>query len=144
MLKINFLPYTEIENLGTYQRIKKILNIVRDKRIIILEGRLKREEEAELIKVTMEEIDKSFKGIELAVIYPGEGIGEGTLEKIRSGVAGILLGDRQGMTLIGPASIIKEIKRDPNNIELLTTNGNSQKRLSGSRASKRQIKKSRR
>jgi hypothetical protein len=74
MLKINFLPYAEIENLGTYQRIKKILNIVRDKRIIILEGRLKREEETELIKVTMEEIDKSFKGIELAVIYPGEGL----------------------------------------------------------------------
>jgi hypothetical protein len=143
MLKINFLPYAEIENLGTYQRIKKILNIVRDKRRIILEGRLKREEETELIKVTMEEIDKSFKGIELAVIYPGEGLEDNTLSKIRSGVAGVLLGDRQGMTIIGPASVVKEIKKDPNNIELLTTNGNSQKKLSG-RGAKKQIKKSRR
>lgn len=127
MLKINFLPYSEIEHLGTYQRIKKILNIVRDKRIIILEGRLKREEEAELIKVTMEEIDKSFKGIELAVIYPGEALGDSILGKFRAGVAGVLLGDRQGMTIIGPATIVKEIKKDPNNIELLTeeTHGRS-------------------
>lgn len=124
MLKINFLPYTEIEKLGTYQRIKKILNIVRDKRIIILEGRLKREEEAELIKVTMEEIDKTFKGIELAVIYPGETFGDTGLGKFRTSVAGLLLGDRQGMTIIGPATIVKEIKKDPNNIELLTTDTN--------------------
>ena len=92
MLKINFLPYTEIENLGTYQRIKKILNMVKDKRIIILEGRLKREEETELIKVTMQEIDKTFKGIELAVMYPGDTMGDGAVGKLRSGVAGLILG----------------------------------------------------
>ena len=128
MLKINFLPYSEIEHLGTYQRIKKILNIVRDKRIIILEGRLKREEEAELIKVTMEEIDKTFKGIELAVIYPGDSIGENVLGQIRSNVAGLILGDRQGMTIVGPATIVKEIKKDPNNIELLTTESGGRSR----------------
>jgi len=140
MLKINFLPYTEIENLGTYQRIKKILNIVKDKRIIILEGRLKREEETELIKVTMQEIDKNFKGIELAVIYPGDRMGDTTVGKLRSGVAGLILGDRQGMTIIGPATIVKEIKKDPNNIELLTKESNGRKRHLG----RKPIKKGRR
>jgi hypothetical protein len=140
MLKINFLPYSEIEHLGTYQRIKKILNIVRDKRIIILEGRLKREEEAELIKVTMEEIDKTFKGIELAVIYPGDTLGETLLGQIRSNVAGLLLGDRQGMTIVGPATIVKEIKKDPNNIELLTTDQNDRSRTTH----RKPIKKGRR
>jgi len=32
----------------------------------------------------------------------------------------LLLGDRNGITIIGPASIVKEIKKDPNKIELLT------------------------
>jgi hypothetical protein len=123
MLTISFLPYSEIENLGPYQRIKKILNTVKDKKILILEGRLTREEEAELIKVTMEEIDKTFKGIELAVIYPGETVGDTILAKMRVGMLNMLLGDRQGMTIIGPATIVKEIKKDPNNIELLTIDG---------------------
>jgi hypothetical protein len=123
MLTISFLPYSEIENLGPYQRIKKILNTVKDKKILILEGRLRREEEAELIKVTMEEIDKTFKGIELAVIYPGETAGDTILAKARIGMLNMLLGDRQGLTIIGPATIVKEIKKDPNNIELLTIDG---------------------
>ncbi len=139
MLKLTFLPYSEIEGLGTYQRIKKILNLVKDKKIIILEGRLKREEEAELIKVTMEEIDKSFKGIELAVIYPGEATADSAFGRIRNGMAGILLGDRQGMTIIGPATVVKEIKKDPNNIELLTMDNGGKK----SASSKKQIKKGR-
>lgn len=123
MLTISFLPYSEIESLGPYQRIKKILNIVKDRKILIMEGRLRREEEAELIKVTMEEIDKTFKGIELAVIYPGEAVGETLLSKVRVGMLNALLGDRQGMTIIGPATIVKEIKKDPKNIELLTIDG---------------------
>jgi len=123
MLTISFLPYSEIENLGPYQRIKKILNTVKDRKILILEGRLRREEETELIKVTMEEIDRTFKGIELAVIYPGEAAGNTILAKVRTGMLNALLGDRQGMTIIGPATIVKEIKKDPNNIELLTIDG---------------------
>ena len=31
-----------------------------------------------------------------------------------------LMGDREGITVIGPATIVKEIKRDPNKIELFT------------------------
>lgn len=130
MLTISFLPYSEIENLGPYQRIKKILNIVKDRKILILEGRLRREEEAELIKVTMEEIDKTFKGIELAVIYPGETVGNTILTKVRKGVLNALLGDRQGLTIIGPATVVKEIKKDPKNIELLTIDSKNGKRKS--------------
>jgi hypothetical protein len=35
-------------------------------------------------------------------------------------MAKLLLGNREGVTIIGPASIVKEIKRDPNKVELLT------------------------
>ena len=39
-----------------------------------------------------------------------------------------LLGDRQGLTVIGPATIVKEIKKDPNKIELLTKEAKGRKK----------------
>ena len=39
---------------------------------------------------------------------------------MKSGMLNLVLGDRQGFTVIGPATIIKEIKKDPNKIELFT------------------------
>lgn len=118
-LTLQFIPYLEIENLSSLGRIRKILNIVKEKKIVLLEGRLKKEEEAELIKTTMEEINQDFKGIELAVIYPGTQNLD-FLRKLRVQFVNALLGDRQGLTIVGPASIIKEIKKDPNRIQLLT------------------------
>ena len=32
----------------------------------------------------------------------------------------MLLGDRQGMTIIGPANVVKKIEQNPNKIELFT------------------------
>ncbi len=32
----------------------------------------------------------------------------------------MLMGDRMGFTIIGPATIIKQIKKDPDKIELFT------------------------
>ena len=70
MLTLQFVPYTEIEYLSSVGRIRKLLNITKENRIVLLQGRLRKDEETELIKATMEEIDKDFKGIELSVIYP--------------------------------------------------------------------------
>ena len=92
-----------------------------------MEGRLRKEEEAELIELTMSEIGPRFKGIELSVIYPDKSKKD-TLNKMREVVTTLLLGDRQGLTIIGPASIVKKIERNPDKIELLTkefaNNGN--------------------
>jgi hypothetical protein len=118
-LTLQFMPYVEIESLSSLGRIKKLLNVVKEDRIVLLEGRLKKEEEAELIKTTMEEINAEFKGIELAVIYP-ESHNLDALRKIRYNLINVLLGDRQGLTIVGPASIVKEIKKDPNKIQLFT------------------------
>ena len=70
MLTIQFVPYHEIENLSSAKRIRKLLELVKQDKIVLLEGRLKREEETDLIKKTMREIGPRFKGIELAVMYP--------------------------------------------------------------------------
>ncbi|MBW2967529.1 DUF2073 domain-containing protein [Candidatus Woesearchaeota archaeon] len=119
-LTLQFVPYAEIEGLSSLGRIKKLLTAVKDEKIVLLEGRLKKEEETELIKTTMEEINAEFKGIELAVIYP-EAQNLAFFRKMRQNFINMLLGDRQGLTILGPASVVKEIKRDPNKIQLFTT-----------------------
>lgn len=117
---IQFLPYSEIRSLNSNERIRKILNIALGNNILILQGRLRPDEETRLIGDTMAMIGhvKNFKGIELAVIS-GNG-DEGFLSKMRQGVANVLTrGDLGAVTIIGPATVVKEIKRNPKKIELL-------------------------
>ncbi len=120
MVTLQFVPYGEIDSLTSVGRIRKLLNIAKQNKIVLLQGRLRKEEEAELIKVTMEEINKEFKGIELAVINPTEGQSDG-FGKFKSTMFSLMLGDRQGLTIIGPANVVKSIKKDPHKIELLTS-----------------------
>ncbi len=119
MLTLQFIQYTEIANLSSEERIKKLLEIVKDEKIILLEGKLKDEEEAELIKKTMEEINEKFTGIELGVLNP-QREDLSFYRKIRKALIRFLLGSQGGFTIIGPANIIKEIKKDPDKIQLLT------------------------
>ena len=117
MLTLQFIPYREIQDLSSIGRIRKLLNLAKENKIVLLEGRLNKDEETELIKTTMEEINASFKGIELAVINPSEQE-EDVFARIRTGIVGALLGNRQGFTIIGPAKVIKSIKRDPNKLQI--------------------------
>ena len=41
------------------------------------------------------------------------------MRKFSIGIAKMLAGDTSAMTIIGPASIVKDIKRNPKKIELL-------------------------
>lgn len=119
MLTIEFIPYHEIEKLSSLGRIKRLLKIAKENKIVLLEGRLKKEEETELIKTTMEEINKEFKGIELAVIDPSKAKG-GPMTKMKNTFIDLMLGNRTGITIVGPASVVKAIKKDPTKIQLLT------------------------
>jgi len=117
---IQFLPYSEIRDLSSGDRIRKILNIILGNNILILQGRLKPDEETRLIEDTMAMIGhiKDFKGIELAVI---EGNGkQSILDRFKKSIVTTLSGgDLSAITIIGPASIVKEMKRNPKKIELM-------------------------
>lgn len=119
-LTIHFMPYEEIANLDSGERVKKLLNIILADKIILLQGRLEPEEEVRLIEDTMVLIGhvKGFKGVELAVLNPKKNRAN-TFDQFRKEVARFLIGDRSSMTVIGPASIIKDIKKDPSKIELM-------------------------
>ena len=61
---------------------------------------------------------KNFRGIELAVISSEERLG--IIDKFKNKlVMSLSGGDLGAITIIGPASIVKEIKRDPKKIELM-------------------------
>ena len=117
---LQVLPFSEVKDMSISERVKKILDLVLGNRVVILQGRLRAEEEARLIEDTMALVDhvKSFKGIELAVIEPD--IREyGVFEKLKHNLAKSLVGDNSAITVIGPASVIKSIKRNPKKLELL-------------------------
>jgi hypothetical protein len=61
---------------------------------------------------------RSFKGIELAVIEP-DSRNVSFMFKLRRGIAKTLVGDSHAMTIVGPASVVKEIKKDPRKIEVM-------------------------
>jgi hypothetical protein len=119
MITFQIVPYNEIESLTSVGRIRKLLNITKEDKIVLLQGKLKYEEEKELIKATMEEVNHDFKGIEITTI---DDISSSTkTNALKKLLINVLLGDRQGITIIGPASIVKEIKKDPSKIELYMT-----------------------
>ncbi len=119
MLTLQFIPYNQIVKLDSNRKISKILKLVKEDNIVLLEGRMSKQEETELIKKTMEEIKGKFKGIEISTIYE-EDENKAFYTKIKKLFYKLILGNRRGFTIIGPASIIKEIKKDPNKIQLLT------------------------
>lgn len=119
MLTLQFIPYYEIEGLSSEKRIAKLLKSVKANKIVLLEGRLKAEEEGELIQKTMSEINDNFRGIELSTIN-NDALTEGFLKRLRVKLVNMLLGNRHGLTIIGPAKIVKEIKQDPDKIQLFT------------------------
>ncbi len=116
MLTLQYISYGELQKLSSEGRLKAILGHVKEDRIVLLEGRLKKQEEADLIKITMFNINEKFKGVELATFDNSKE----ELPTMKRVVQNMILGDRQGITIIGPASVIKEIKRNPGKIELLT------------------------
>ncbi len=119
MVTFYFVPYHEIDDLSSAKRIAKLMNIVKQDKIVLLEGRLSKEEEADLIEITMEEINDKFRGIELAVIYP-EKSKMALMDRLKFDLTRMLVGNRQGFTVVGPASIVKRVRQNPSSIELFT------------------------
>jgi hypothetical protein len=64
-LTLQFIPFNEIAGLSSGERIHKLLKIVLSDKIVVLQGKLKAEEEARLIEDTMAMIGhvKGFKGV---------------------------------------------------------------------------------
>jgi hypothetical protein len=119
-LTIHFMPYSEIAHEDAIGRIKKIMGIILKGKIIILQGKLRPDEEARLIENSMTLIGniEGFQGVEIAGLS-GENENRGVFEKVRHNIARILVGEQDAITIIGPASVVKDITKDPKKIELM-------------------------
>lgn len=117
-LALSFMAYQDINHMTSEQRIRKILNTVIEDRIVIIQGKLEPIEEASLIQSTMALIGriKGFRGVELATIQPEKEL-EG-FEKVKQKILDAIVGKRDFLTVIGPAAVIKEIRKNPSKIDL--------------------------
>ena len=117
---IQFIPFGELAYLTSYKRIKKLIEIVSEDKIILIQGKLAAWEEADLIEETMKKIGKSskFKGIELVSFIP-EVKDLTFFQSVKEKLATRLVGNRDTLTVIGPATVVREIKKDPTKIQLL-------------------------
>ena len=96
------------------RKIQKLLRIVKQDKLVLMEGQLTPKEESELIEETMEMIDSKFKGIEVASLNPMVN----PQDKLKKFFSDLVYGKRRGLTVIGPANIVKEIRKDPNRVQL--------------------------
>jgi hypothetical protein len=119
-ISLQFVPHTEIAYLSSFKRIKFLVDLAIQNKILLVQGSLESTEQADLIEETMRRIKGSskFKGIEIATFVP-QNKGLSMFDALKEGVARALIGDRDQFTIIGPASLVREIKKDPTKIELL-------------------------
>lgn len=112
MLKIRYISIDRLSSLKTHAKIDLIIGHIKEGNIILIDGWLKSRDEAELIRRTMMDLQKDFQifhGVEIASLQDGF--------QTKS-VMGIFKKEPKGMTIIGPASIITEMKQQPDHVEL--------------------------
>jgi len=111
-IRIEFVSSAVIGSMQSNERIRYLLKVIRKGAIIVLEERLQFDEEKELIQETMGMINDRFTGIEISSLG-------GKTEGWKNAVIRALGGRTSGLTVIGPAKIIKAIRNDKEKINLL-------------------------
>ncbi len=114
-LKMDFLSSTMLNSHTGMEKISMIVNRVKDGDLVVIEGGLTPEEEAELIETTMREIDvENFTGIDIF-----------TLEKDKTSFFGLSKSKIVGITIIGPANVMKAVKKRSNFLSMIANLGDS-------------------
>jgi hypothetical protein len=115
-VQIDLVSAERMDGLTSMEKIRLILDGVREGNIVILEQGLSPDEESKLIEVTMSEINPDeFDGIEIET-YPQSGSGD-------RGLFDRLMGRStdQKLTVIGPANRIETLHKDETLISALVS-----------------------
>ncbi len=112
-IKIKYIPYDVFK-----KNSECIFEPLKENFLIIIDAKIKPEEEAKIIEKTMENINLKFKGIEISVMdFENLEIWgkkqEHKIKLIFSKMSEKIFGRNRGITLIGPANLIKSIEKDP-------------------------------
>lgn len=112
-LRIRFVPYEKIKS----DNYKAVMRGLKENAIVLVDAKLTPEEESELIKETMKSISGSFTGIEMSSLDITEKA-QTNLSRIRGMFIEAVLGKKRGITIVGPAKIVRKIKKNPEDLLL--------------------------
>jgi hypothetical protein len=111
-LGIEFVSTKILSEMNDVEATDYLLKVIKKGDMIVLDEKLPPSQEKELFKRTMEMIDKDFTGIEISSIGENENNWKNSIIKL-------LGGKTTGLTVIGSAKIIKNIKNQKDKINLL-------------------------
>ncbi|MEM7823012.1 MAG: DUF2073 domain-containing protein [Candidatus Aenigmatarchaeota archaeon] len=111
--KIKFLPYEKFKSGG----FGSIFKDLKENTIILVDAKLKPEEENMLIEETMKNLSDRFKGIELGSLELPQKNG---MAWMKNRIFEFLEGKKRGITIVGPAKLVRQIKRNPEELLLYT------------------------
>ena len=115
-MDVKILSFNSLMELTPRQRSEKILSLVKKGDLVVFEGRLESEEELNLTTKALESVSGKFTGIEIAYLGAQN---KSLIEKVKHSLVRVLSGKSPGLTVVGPSKTIKEIKMDPNNLEIM-------------------------
>jgi hypothetical protein len=115
-VQIDLISGQRMEGLASMEKIRMILDGVRDGNIVILEEGLSPDEESRLIEVTMTEISPDeFNGIEIETYPRGETADASFLDRLMGKES------TKTLTVIGPANQIETLHKDETLIQTLVS-----------------------
>lgn len=130
-LKMDFVSSSVLDEKTKGRRINFILSKVKDGSILVTDAVLHPQEEVDLIKETMRRVDDGFPGIEVCSLKKQtKGLQflierltdqKDRIQKFFSSLRGKSSSKsslKTGITLIGPAKIIKRIKKNPDSFSI--------------------------
>lgn len=107
-LKMDFVSSKALENTSSMEKIYMIIERVKEGNLVVMEGGLTTPEKTELIETTMREIDiENFVGIDVQ-----------TLEESSSSFLGFSKKNTI-ITIIGPANLMKTVKKQSSILSLV-------------------------
>ncbi|MCX8200063.1 MAG: DUF2073 domain-containing protein [Candidatus Micrarchaeota archaeon] len=112
-IRIEFVSSAVLRDMESAKRIEYLLRVIKRGCLIVLEERLGPDEERLLIEETMNLVNDKFTGIEIS------SLGASSTSQWKERIIRMLGGKTSGLTVIGPAKMIKEIKNDRSKINLL-------------------------
>lgn len=111
------MSFNSVKNMSSEEKIKQILEIVKKGDLVMIEGRLSSDEELSLTSNALSNVSKKFSGVEIAFL--GRETTKNLVDRIKNTLIKLIAKDRFGITVVGPSKQIKEIKMNPDKLEIL-------------------------
>lgn len=112
-IELEFISSEVLDEKSGEDKMKFILDKIKENKILVMEEGLSTAEEVRLIETTMREVSDKFPGIEVSTL------GEKSEKGIKDKLIRMLGGRTGGLTVIGPSKLIKKVKKEPQQISLL-------------------------